>query len=67
MTAFFLVTMLGASKFEARMVSFVTGKPKNAQKKDESQKRQERLDESLRANLKKRKQQTRKRTDADKK
>jgi len=45
----------------------VTTRPKNPGKIDENTKRQERLDEAMRANLKKRKQQLRKRSEADKK
>ncbi|PHS78347.1 MAG: hypothetical protein COB59_07480 [Rhodospirillaceae bacterium] len=59
--------MLEPITLTSRKAFFVTDKPKNTQKRDESQKRQERLDEALRANLKKRKQQSRKRADADQK
>lgn len=59
--------MLESVTLTSRMAFFVTDKPKNIPKQDESLKRQERLDEALRANLKKRKQQTRKRVDADQK
>jgi hypothetical protein len=45
----------------------VTTRPKNPGKIDENAKRQERLDEALRANLKKRKQQLRNRSKDDKK
>jgi len=44
----------------------VTDRTKNPDKLDANAKRQERLDEALRANLKKRKQQVRKRSKSDK-
>ena len=63
MTGFFYAAMLGAELNDFRGLSAVSDSAKKSDKQEQKAERDERLNNALRANLRKRKQQARKRAE----